>query len=348
MLNPVYRLASDAQKRLQLSPTSRRAFGTTVVVPREVSIFEHLPGSGVALHERSGFARLQALRLSPFANTGGSAAMRNKILMLWLWDDREIDEAIAAGGLDPARVTKIAEPLMLPLPTTSGTAALRCAGGVDHLQLAGGAITASRWQPDTALRDLPPELAARPWARDLLRSGSLIGNWSEASFKRTFAFSAWTLAIGCAAYLAYWEATTRGLEARRAAVAAQTSTTDLLLGRMTELKQAYQRDQAWLDDFNRLSSGIRIDPLLDALQRVVEANRLVVKELDLRNDDLRITVVSVGGVLDLPAVLRSIAGVPGFASVQLRQSENTQQASFSVQVTGFRTVSTMPSVMERP
>ena len=53
MFNPVYRLAIDAQQRMRLGPAVGRALRTTVVVPRQVCIFEQLPCAGVAWHERA-------------------------------------------------------------------------------------------------------------------------------------------------------------------------------------------------------------------------------------------------------------------------------------------------------
>ena len=336
MLNPVYRLAIDAQQRMRLGPPAGRALRTTVVVPRQVCIFEQVPCAGVAWHERAGFARLQAMRLAPHAVTGGSAAVRQRRLMLWLWDAQEVEAALTAAGLDPAKVTCIAEPLLLNLPKTSGPHTLRCQGGSDHLVLADGAVLESQWQADEALGRAPPDLLRRPWARDLLNTRGLAGSRDAAALQRGLVTASWVLAFVCAGYLAYWAGQWQGLETRlasRASVSDQSSTD---FGRLLQLKQSQAADQAWLDNFDRLSRSVDVEAVLQTLQRPMEANNLVIKELELRNEDLRVLVGSAGGDIDLPRVLRALTAVPGFDAVQLRQSADTQQASFTMRVAGFR------------
>lgn len=336
MLNPVYRLAIDAQQRMRLGPAVGRAWRTTVVVPRQVCVFEQLPCAGVAWHERAGFARLQAIRLAPHAVTGGSAVVRQRRLMLWLWDDHEVQTALTAAGLDPARVTCIAEPLLLTVPKASGPFALRSQGGTDHLVLADGAVLESQWLPDDTLGRAPPDLLRGPWARDLLNTRGLAGTRDAAALQRALVVASWALAFGCAGYLAYWAGQWQGLESRmtsRDAVSDQSSTD---FGRLLQLKQSQAADQAWLDNFDRLSRSVDVEAVLETLQRPMEANNLVIKELELRNEDLRVLVGSAGGDIDLPRVLRALTAVPGFDAVQLRQSADTQQASFTMRVAGFR------------
>lgn len=337
MLHPVYRLATDAQQRLRLGPVVARALRPTVVVPREVCVFEQVAAAGVAWHERAGFARLQAVRLAPFTSTGGSATVRGRTLMMWLWDGQEVDAAIAAAGLDPARVVRVAEPLMLALPAQDGAGTLRCQGGADHVVLDGGAIKASRWQADDARGRAPPDLLRRPWGRDLLQAGGALGAWDAARLQRVATMACWAVAFGFAAYLAYWGGQWQALEARIAAEEGRATDESTDFGRLFQLKQAQSADRAWLDGYRRLSGSIRIEPMLVALRRPLEANNLTMKELELRNDDLRIVVSSAGGEIDLPRVLESLSALQGVESVQLRQSADTQQASFTMRVGGFRT-----------
>lgn len=340
MLNPVYRLAIDAHQRMRLGPPIGRALRTTVVVPRQACVFESMPCVGVAWHERAAFARLQALRLAPYAATAGSAAVRRQTLMLWLWDAHEVDATLTEAGLSSARVTKVAEPLMLALPNSNGSAGLRCQGGVDQIVLDRGAIKDSRWQPDDSLGRAAPDLLRRPWARDLMSPSSFYGAWDAGTLQRSVTMASWAIAFGFAAYLAYWGGKWQGLEAQVAGREARSDNTSTDFTRLLQLKQAQAADQAWLDSFRRLSSSIQIDPLLEALQQPMEANNLVIKELELRNEDLRILVGTAGGDIDLPRVLGALSAVPGFEGVQLRQSPDTQQAGFTMRVAGFRDTST--------
>lgn len=336
MFSPVYRLAIDAQQRMRLGPSVGRALRTTVVVPRQVCVFEQLPCSGVAWHERAGFARLQAIRLAPYASTGGSAAVRQRRLMLWLWDRHEVEAALTAAGLDPAKVNCIAEPMLLDLPKASGPHALRCQGGTDHLVLADGAVLESHWQADDALGRAPPDLRRSPWARDLLGDRGLFGGRDAASLQRGLVGASWALAFACAGYFAYWAGQWQGLEARAASRATRSDPSSTDFARLLQLKQSQSADQAWIDNFERLSRSVDVEAVLDTLQRPMEANNLVIKEFELRNEDLRVLVGSAGGDIDLPRVLRALTDLPGFDAVQLRQSADTQQASFTMRVARLR------------
>lgn len=334
MLNPVYRLAIDAQQRVQLGPVVGRAWRTTVVVPRAICVFEAVAAAGVAWHERAGFARLQALRLAPFASTQGSAALRGQTLMLWLWDADEVDAALVAGGLDPARTARIAEPLLLPLPATEGTTTLRCQGGTDHLRLAAGAIRESRWQPEAGSARAAPDLLRRPWSRDLLGQAGLA--WDAATLQRGAAMACWAAAFASAAVLAYWGGQLRGLEQRLAAEEARSADTSTDLALMLRLRQGESADRAWIAQVRQLASSVQVEPLFASLRQVLEANNLAIRELELRQDDLRITLASGGTEIDLPRVLQALATLPGVGDVQLRQSNEPALAAFTLRVAGLR------------
>ena len=75
---------------------------------------------------------------------------------------------------------------------------------------------------------------------------------------------------------------------------------------------------------------------MDVLRPVLERNGVVLKEFELRNDQLRIAVVAVGGDIDLPELLRSLSHMAGAGDVQLRDNAELRQATFTVQVSGMR------------
>ncbi|MFG5406993.1 hypothetical protein ABXN37_01595 [Piscinibacter sakaiensis] len=105
---------------MRLGPVAGRAWRTRVVVPRALCVFESLPTTGVAWHERAAFARLQVLRLVPYARTQACAVVKAGRLMLWLWDADEVAAALRAEGLAPQRVRVLPETLLLPLPAADG------------------------------------------------------------------------------------------------------------------------------------------------------------------------------------------------------------------------------------
>ncbi len=331
MRHPVYRLATDGAGRVELRATGRRSWQRTVVVARELCVFDSVPAQGVAWHERRSFARLQALRLAPFAATGASAALHRGRLMLWLFDRSELDEALLAGGLPMAPLRTIAEPLLLPLPTTSGLHRLAVHGGVDHLQLERGAIVASQFEAlPQSRRMAAPDLLSRPWASDLLQRR---GDGLQP--QRVALLASWTLAAAAAAHLGYWGGSLVGLQQRAEARTVQPDGTDELAA-IARLKAAERTDRAWLTHHRRLTAGLQVGALFDALEVPLEAHRLVIKEFEARDDDLRLTLAAVGGDIDLPGVLLALQRVPGIDGVQLRQSNDLLQASYTMRASGFR------------
>jgi hypothetical protein len=334
MRHPVYRLATDGAGRAELRATGRRSWRRTVVIARSLCIFESIPAQGVAWHERRSFARLQALRLAPFASTGASAALRSRRLMLWSWDQTEVDEALAAAGLASVSVRTLAEPLLLPIPTASGPHPLAVAGGIDHLELDHGAVVSSRFEARPQGKErAAPDLLARPWANDLLQRSAAAGGLQP---QRVAVYASWALAALSAAHLAYWGASLAALEQRREAQSGIPEDSGEELAAIARLKAGERTDRAWLIHHHRLTAGLQVRRLLDALEVPLEANRLVIKEFEARDDDLRVTLASVGGDIDLPGVLVALQSIPGIDGVRLRQNSDAQQASYSMRVTGFR------------
>jgi hypothetical protein len=343
MRHPVYRLASDDTGRARLQPAGRRSWRRTVVIPREACIFEQVPCAGVKWLERRNFARLQALRLAPYATTGASAAIRRGRLMLWLWDKDEVDAALLEAGLDPTLTRTIAEPLLLPVPARSGSAELHLPAGIDHLELDRGAILASRWEPSRqAGPNMLHGLRRNPWAADLLQPQwwSVSGKGGDLRHRAVFATCA--LAVLSAAHLAYWAGGWWHLEQQVETLDQAPDEQDSVIAAVARLKAQERGDLAWLEHYRRLSSSLQIRALLNALERPLEANRLVIKELEVREDDLRITLAAVGAEIDLPAVLLALERIPGIDAVQLRQNNDTAQATYTMRPVGFR-ASMMPT-----
>ncbi len=257
--------------------------------------------------------------------------------MMWLWDADEVNAAIAAAGVSPTACTVVAEPLMLFVPRQSGPFDLVCQGGIDHLELDGGAIRQARWEPHGPGRRLArPDLLPRPWATILsgrhLSAGGVLG----LSPRELAGATVGVVAIAAAIHMAYWAGSLYGLQAQVSTLGQEPDREKIDLGAVNQFKQAERNDAAWLFHFARLSASLQVGELLNALEKPMEAHRLAIKELEVRNDDLRLTVASVGSDIDLPAVLLALERVPGFDRVQLRQNNDTVQATYSMRLTHFR------------
>ena len=339
MLHPVYRLQIDAEGLVHARDTGRRSWRPLVVVGRELCVFEALPCAGVAWHELAGFARLQAMRLAPYRQSGSSAAVRHQTLMLWFWDDTETTPALARAGIDPATTRFVAEPLMLALPALEGSVRLACAAGVDHLVMARGAIQQSHFELRDKLVSTPVSLLARPWARDHIgqsladlgsqRSGGL----SLRSVLTTMGLLA---VVATAAHAAYWGGQLLGAQHHLAAIEAEAERAGASVGNFADLRKLEADDRLWAQTYRKLGATFALDAFLKALETPLAAKGVVIKDLELRNDEARLLLVSTGPEIDLPGVLQALSAMPGVDDVQLRQNIDPQQANFTLKATGYR------------
>lgn len=338
MLHPIYLLSNSGQRGWQVRQSSRRSWQATAVIPRELCIFEAVSCKGVKWHELDGFARLQAARLAPFIEWGGNAVVRGSTLMFWFWDQSEIDTAFAGAAIDASGMRKYAETLMLDVPRRSGEFSLQCSSGSDLLTLQDGAIVASTWVADKrAATTRRVDLRARPWARERLgrrraRSAAASG-WTAANVLSAASLAALTLA---GAYAAYWGGRINGIENRIVALEAGAEGTVSSAGEIERLRRSAAVDDAWADRYLALGSSLDVNALLDALAGPLQAHRVVLKEFEIRDDAVSLTLLSAGGEIDLPALLRSFEAMPGVTDVQVRQNADPGQASYSMRAGGFR------------
>ena len=203
MLFPVHRLATDADGRPSLTRGPQRAWQPLVVVPRAWCVAEVLPARQVRWWEQAGFASLQAKRLAPFPDTGGSASVRGGQLRLWLWDQSEVEAALA-----------------------DAPPALRRARRVAQAQL--DESSASRFGP---------------WNRDLLAARTAAGadrGPRAAGFATALGAAA---LLGTGAYAAYWWAAASAAETRLAELQTQAGERGAQVAALTALSRAEQADR---------------------------------------------------------------------------------------------------------
>ncbi len=317
----------------------RKAWSPTLVIPRAFCVFESVACKGLAWHERRAFAQMQAARLTPFKESAANAAVAGDQLMLWCWNMAEVREALTAAGLDATRMRFIAEPLLRKPGQKSGSLTQPCWGGIDQLELVNGGITRSVWAAGEAIPAGP--LDQRTWASELLgrssRKNQPVGPtpWfrrPEAIMPMTSA----TLALAAAGYLGYWGGTFLGTQQRLRSAEQQAELADQALGKLMQMKQTTAANERWVNDYSRMAAGVQFDRLLLALGLLLEQQGVVVREFELRQGEVRMTVRSAGGDLDLPMLLERLSNLPGIRDVQLQSNVELVQASFSFQVPGYQ------------
>jgi hypothetical protein len=142
--------------------------------------------------------------------------------------------------------------------------------------------------------------------------------------------------VGTAAHAAYWGGQLLGAQHRLAGLEAQAAAATSQRGRLSELRKLESNDRQWVETFQRLGASFELEAFLKALESPLAAKGVVIKDLELRNDEARLLLLSSGGEIDLPGVLQALSRIPGVDDVQLRQNIDPQQANFTLKATGFR------------
>lgn len=351
MLHPIYLLLTEPTHGLRLVASERKTWRPVVVIPRELCVFESMPCAGLAWHERSRFARTQAARLAPFSRYGCNAAVVNNRLMLWFWDEVEVSAAIQGAGLESGRLGRAAETLRLRLPGNDGEWVLPCAGGNDTLTLVGGAIVRSRWQrlaagqPDKQALDQASQLLTRPWSRELIGAGTpSSGARDRLAWLRNqrilVPLGSAALVTVAAAYAGYWGGVYLGTNQRLSDLEKQADVADRRIGDLASLRQSALSSSRWVDNYTRLAASVQLDRLLEALSALLERNGVVIRELEIRQNEVRLAISSAGGDIDLPRLLEGLSALSGVSDAQLRDNVELAQAGFSFRVPGYMALMT--------
>ena len=339
MLHQTYLLESDAGAVLRLRPLPQKTWQPALVVPRALCVFESVPCRGLAWYERARFARLQAQRLAPFSNTGFNACVRGKTLMLWLWDQAEIQNATLEAKLDGQRTRLWAEPLLRAAPLGLGERRLVCSAGIDVQTLAGAAITASHWLAGSNEASQAPAMRRWPWAWEL--ANQRLSPGGETASKRTWSWpSAWRMAsasalVASASYAGFWGAQLLGARTQLTAYQAEAENSTRRLGDLASLRLQSSDSAGWVQRYEQFSAGIQWPALLAALAPALEKYGVVMKEMEVREDEVKFTVASAGSDIDMPALLRALVATKGISNVQLRTTLDFSQATFSLRATGY-------------
>lgn len=346
MFYPILRLQTDELGSPQVVATTQRSWRPMLLVGRELCVFESVACKGVAWHELGGFATLQAKRLAPHLDSGASAAVRNKVMMLWFWDEQDVQAALRRAGRELGGMRLVAETLLLDLPVRQGQLRLRCAKGVDSMTLDGGAIVSSQWDSKVSGIASASRALGSPWARDLLggaldtTGGRTIG---APSAQRAMTAVCAAAAVGCAVYAAYWGGSLLGARQRLAALEGDAELTIERAQKLAGLRKLESQDREWVTAYRDLGGSFQVDTFLQALAKPLAATGVVMKELEVRNEEARLVLVSAGGEIDLPGMLEVLGRMPGVSDVALRDNVDVRQATFTMHTPGYRRVAPTPS-----
>jgi len=334
MLHPVYRLATSDLNPPTIASMGFKSWRRHLLLPRQLCVFESIACEGLAWHEHREFARLQARRLAPFLECGVNAVIRSGRLMLWFWDRRELDPLIEHANSRLRNYLPTVETLFLPLPRTSGQFALHTPDGLDCLTLDHGAILQSQWQAGAGTA---VQWRQYPWAFELAGASQHLSKqpgprWSAAATK----LASPAIVAGATAYMLFHAGTYLGTSAKLEELEREADQADQRISMLASAGQELRTQTRWLAAYRHAAASVDLEALISALTPELARHGVALKEFELRNEQVRIVVVSAGGDIDLPALLHSLTTVEGISNVQLRDNTELRQASFNLQVAGLR------------
>ena len=333
MLYPLHLLLVEASGASAVRSLPSRAWRRRVLIPRQLCLFESVPCAGVRLHEMARFVQLQVQRLSPFARTGSSAMVRAGRLLLWVWDEEEVDRLLEAAQAGANLGHRVAEGLYLA-PPADGASSRRCVQCEERIVVDGGALTSARLgrlEPaDTGV--ILPRAQGWDWAQ----------RWSESLFLTRlgggvglFNHAAWMAALLVAAWSAHHWAGVRSAERMATTLEAALSERTQRESASASAQGDSSADQQWLQAYEQQTAQLDVVGLLEALRPVLERHGAVIREWNSLTDRVSLMVVSAGGEFRLPQLTDDLAQVFGVTDLQLQDHDELLAARFSFRGTGW-------------
>lgn len=106
-------------------------------------------------------------------------------------------------------------------------------------------------------------------------------------------------------------------------------------GKLTGIESEARADAQWLEAYLKASGQLDVAGLLVALRPALEAQGVVVRELEAAGDQLKLVLVSAGGEIRLPDLLEALRAIAGVQAVRLDQHKELGEATFVMDVPGF-------------
>jgi hypothetical protein len=122
------------------------------VLARALVHYKSFALADIPRNQRIAALRMQIRQWSPYAAAGTCVVIEHDTAMVWLWDKSRINAAIAAAGLQPARVKTIPETLLVP-QLNNGLRLLKTLDGIEAQVWKSNSLAASRWWPELPAND---------------------------------------------------------------------------------------------------------------------------------------------------------------------------------------------------
>ncbi len=332
--------------------------GPVLVLGRQFCVHFVLDASGVPGHRVSGFVGLQVTRLAPFAHYAGIFVRQGAKIHVWVWSQEMVSALQLKLGAGKAHWRVLPESLWGEVPTR-GTVVQTCAAGVEALRFEGGHLQDAMWWPE-----MPGEPILKAFSGDTVVSKAADSARERVLSRRRWAkaaqavpvfgaespvhgLAAWFraplawvilgwLTLGLAGAHAGWTLAS-GHRVAQAKLAAQAELDHLLDQGTRDAKGrsggASTEDVQWVNEVRQLTRGVRLDDLLRQLAEPLAARGLLIRELVIDRDEVKLGLVSgYGGAVDLDEAIAAIEAVGLWQRVELLDFANPLLARFRLKL----------------
>ncbi|MBB2484219.1 hypothetical protein H5407_03160 [Mitsuaria sp. WAJ17] len=256
--------------------------------------------------------------------------------MLWLWDSQELQQLLEPLKLKLGDWRLVAEAVYGEPPLPQGEQRRSCMNGEELWQVEDQAVVGSTWlaTPQGHVvtrgpwgRNLTPQVGAGPQkeARSWRVKPVVLANGAMAA-----------LSLSALGYLGFNSGRYWSLEGEVARLEAEADQADNRILQLSHIGSEARKEAEWLDQYRQLASSVQVDRLLEAIQPLLERHGVVISEFELRDQHLRLQMVTAAGDIDLPALLDSFNHLNGVTDVQLRDNNELTSVTLSMQLPGYR------------
>lgn len=333
--------------------------GPVLVLGRQFCVHLTLDASGVPGRRVADFVDLQVSRLSPFAQSGGVFVRQGDKVHVWVWPQEMVTAQQRRLDTGHGRWRVLPESLWGEVPMR-GTIIRHCMAGVEALRFDGGHLQDAMWWPQAPTA---PDIAkfsegtqvsqATESARERVQRGRRWASKVQAvsapgakvqaptglvawlGTPLAFVMLGWLLLGLAGAYAGWTLASASTVVSAKVEVQAEL---DRLLsqgarGTRVRAGAALEQDTQWVQEVRQLTRGVRLHELLQRLAQPLSSRGLLLRELLIDRDEVKLGLVSgYGGAVDLDEAISALESVGLWQRVELLDFAHPSLARFSLKL----------------
>lgn len=343
---------------------SRWGRGALLVLGRQFCVYFALDAAGIPARKLLDFVGLQAPRRAPFAQFDGVYLSQGDKVHVWVWPRDVVHVAQVQLGEAMGKWLVLPESLW-SMRVGAGVVLQRCAVGVEALHFEAGKLQHAQWWPDkpdaVALEALGRDGKGQPVPLDsrsaseriqegqrwvwtmhaIVLPGVVSPQSGVLAWLRTplpWVVAGWLLMGFAGAYAGYTVNSSHHIAGTKLAAQAEL---DRLLGKDARAgsvggtkaasNAVLAEELRWLSEVQQLTGGVHIDRLLTQLAKPLSERGLLLRELVVEREDIKLVLVSgYGGAVDLDDAVAALEAAGPWGSVELLDTANSMQIRFAL------------------